>query len=103
MRDILPGIPPRLRQARKRWAAATIDCAILTALIAIPVLGAVVATGDRVRSLFVATEETLGDGVAGLPLPETPGGAAGGPPPAPPDGQLLLPGASVRLHLARLP
>ena len=61
-----PRHPPRLRQARKRRAAATIDDAILTALIAIPVLGAVAATGDRVRSLLVAIEETLGDGVSGV-------------------------------------
>lgn len=41
-----------------------------------------VLTGDRIRSLFVASETRVSDGIAGLPLPEpTPGGGGLGQPP----------------------
>ena len=78
-----------LDQIRRRKAASGMDYALLAGLVAVAVLGAVVLTGDRVRSLFVASEETVGDGVAGLPLPTPPGsdGGTGGTPPPPPVGQ----------------
>jgi len=67
----------------KRRGSSGVDYAVLAALIAVAVLGAVVLTGDRIRSLLVASEETVTDGIAGLPLPEPPaaGGAGGSPPP----------------------
>ena len=78
--------PLRDRLLPRRKGASQVNYAVLIGLIAVAVLGAVVLTGDRVRSLFGASEEAVGDGVAGLPLPETPGGGAGagGPPPVPP-------------------
>jgi len=73
-----------LRLLPKRRGSSGVDYAVLVALIAVAVLGAVVLTGDRIRSLLVASEETVTDGIAGLPLPEPPaaGGAGGSPPPA---------------------
>jgi hypothetical protein len=56
----------------------------LAALVAVAVLSAVALTGERVRSLFVVSEDCVSDGVAGLPLPSSPGGdgGTGGQPPA---------------------
>jgi len=91
----------RLRAHRK--AASGVDYAVLAGLVAVAVLGAVVLTGDRVRSLFVASEETVTGGIAGLPLPEPGGGAGAGGQPPPAAGQgtwsgdgafLLAPGST---------
>jgi len=74
-----------LRLLPKRRGASGVEYAVLAALIAAAVLGAVFLTGDRIRSLLVASEKTVTDGIAGLPLPDpTPlgGGMDGGPSPA---------------------
>jgi Flp pilus assembly pilin Flp len=47
-----------------------VDYAALVALVAIAVLCAAVPTGDRTRGLFTWTNETVNDGIAGLPLPD---------------------------------
>ena len=76
-----------LRLLPKRRGSSGVDYAVLVALIAVAVLGAIVLTGDRIRSLFVASEETVTDGIAGLPLPEPGGGAGAGGQPPPAAGQ----------------
>jgi Flp pilus assembly pilin Flp len=76
--------PPHARRAlQRRRGASDVDYAVLAALVAIAVLGAVVLTGDRVRSLFATSETRVSDGIAGLPLPEP--SPSGGP--AQPSGQ----------------
>jgi Flp pilus assembly pilin Flp len=69
--------PPVLRRFRRRGASA-VQHAVLAGLIAVGVLGAVVGMGERIRSLFVSSEQMLGDGSAGSPQP--PGDDGGSPP-----------------------
>jgi len=69
----------------RRRGASMAEYAVLAGLIAVAVLGTIVLTGDRIKTLFDTSEERLTDGIAGLPLPDpTPlgGGMDGGPPPA---------------------
>ena len=71
----------RLSLLSRKKAASGIDYAVLMALVAVAAIGVVALTGDRMRTLFVAVDETIGNGIAGLPI-EGGGAAGGGSPPS---------------------
>jgi len=80
----------RLSLLSRKKAASGIDYAVLMALVVVAAIGAVALTGDRMRTLFVATDETVGNGIAGLPIAG--GGAGGGSPPPAESGEGLWSG-----------